>query len=429
MDQNLRNRNNNFPKSFLWGASVSAHQVEGGNINDWTEWELAHAKQFADDAKRSEGVTSTNDNIPNWETIKPNATDPNNYVSGRGVDHYNRFKEDFKLLKELNLSAFRFGIEWARVEPQEGKWDEEAIQHYHDYIDELRDLGIEPVLNLWHYTMPTWLAKKGGFEKRQNLQYWNRYVDRLATEFGKKLNYAITINEPNVYATFGYIIGLWPPNKKNFALACVVTWNQIKAHRKAYKILKHHNPQLQIGVAIQLANIQGKHPHNIFDEISTKIMRAWWNWFFLNRIRKHQDFVGFNYYFSDYYTGLMKRENPKVPLSDTGWYMEPEGLYPLLLRAWAHYKKPIIVTESGVADSQDQYRRWWLEESIVAMERAISEGVDLRGFFYWSLLDNFEWEKGWWPKFGLVAVDREHGMKRTIRPSAKWFAETIKRLQ
>ena len=157
-------------------------------------------------------------------------------------------------------------------------------------------------------------------------------------------------------------------------------------------------------------------------------MRYVWNWWFFNRIRNQQDFVGFNYYFTDYYY-YNRRDNPKVPSNDLGWYMEPEGLYPLILRAWAHYRKPIIITENGVADSDDTYRQWWLQETIVAMERAVSEGVEVRGYFHWSLLDNFEWAYGWWPKFGLIAVDRKQEMKRTIRPTAKWYAEKIRQLR
>jgi beta-glucosidase len=111
-----------------------------------------------------------------------------------------------------------------------------------------------------------------------------------------------------------------------------------------------------------------------------------------------------------------------------GWYMEPEGIYPLLLRAWAHYKKPILITENGLADMNDKNRRWWMEETIVAMEKAMSEGVKLIGYFHWSLLDNFEWTYGWWPKFGLIAVDRKNGMKRKPRPSTKWLASKIKEL-
>ena len=183
-----------------------------------------------------------------------------------------------------------------------------------------------------------------------------------------------------------------------------------------------------VGIAANLDNIQAKDPHDITDEISTKIMRYVWNWWFLRRIRKQQDFIGINYYLTDYYDGLFKHDNPSTPLNDLGWYMEPEGLYPLLLRAWSHYKKPIIVTENGVADAKDEYRRWWIEETIVAMERALSQGVKIIGYFHWSLLDNFEWATGWLPKFGLVEVDRENGMKRTVRPSAKWYAERITKL-
>ncbi|MDZ7786209.1 MAG: family 1 glycosylhydrolase, partial [Candidatus Saccharibacteria bacterium] len=161
-----------------------------------------------------------------------------------------------------------------------------------------------------------------------------------------------------------------------------------------------------------------------FDQFSTKYMRVFWNWWFLRRIRRHQDFVGINYYFTDYFKGFMNRENPEVPVSDLGWYMEPEGLYPLMLRTWVRYKKPIYVTENGLADAKDEYRRWWIEETIVAMERALSEGVDLRGYLHWSLLDNFEWKYGWWPQFGLIEVDRKT-MKRTVRPSAQWFAGRI----
>lgn len=207
-----------------------------------------------------------------------------------------------------------------------------------------------------------------------------------------------------------------------------VYWNLVRAHKSSTKILKKHNPRILVGIAAQLANIQAKRPHNLFDGMSTKIMRYFWDWWFLRRIRRYQDFIGINYYFTDYYTGLFKRQNPKIPLNDLGWYMEPEGLYPLLLRTWARYKKPIIVTENGVADSRDEYRRWWIEETILAMQRAMSEGVKVKGYFHWSLLDNFEWDKGWWPKFGLVEVDRARGMKRTVRPSATWFAQKIGQL-
>lgn len=411
-----------FPKHFFWGASVASHQVEGGNVNQWSEWELANAKVLAQTAHRRLSW------LPRWHSIKNRAEDPNNYVSGRGVDHFNRYEEDFDIAKQLNLNAFRFGIEWSRLEPEEGQWNEEAIAHYKKYISELRKRGLEPFLTIWHWTMPVWFTEKGGLKYRENIKYFERFVAKVADEFADDINYIITLNEPNVYAVFSYGVGYWPPEEKNWLVFGRVYYNLVVAHRRAYKILKAKKPSLQVGIAAQLANIQAKRPQSLFDEFSTKWMRYFWNWWFLRRIRRHQDFVGFNYYFTDYYTGMLKRKNPEVPKSDLGWYMEPEGIYPILLRIWAHYKKPIFITENGLADENDAYRRWWVEETIVAMERAISEGVDLRGYFHWSLLDNFEWAFGWWPKFGLVAVDREHGMKRTVRPSAKWLAARIKDL-
>ena len=408
-----------FPKHFFWGASTATHQVEGGNVNQWSVWELAHAKELAQTAHQRLSW------MPAWETVKDQAENPDNYVSGRGVDHYRRYKEDFDLLQDLNMNAFRFGIEWSRIEPEEGKINQEALNHYKQYIRELRKRRIEPFLNIWHWTFPVWFSDKGGFSKRANLVYFDRFVQLIADEFVDDLTYVLTINEPNVYSTFSYLSGEWPPQEKNLLSFISVYFNLAKAHRRAYKILKTRKPTLMIGVATNLANIQAKRPHNFFDQVSTKWMRYFWNWWFLRRIRNEQDFVGFNYYFTDYYTGLLGKFNPKVPLNDLGWYMEPEGLYPILQRTWVRYKKPIFITENGLADASDEYRRWWLEQSLVAMERALSEGVDVRGYFHWSLVDNFEWAFGWWPKFGLVEVDRDHNMKRKLRPSAKWFGETI----
>lgn len=408
-----------FPANFFWGASTASHQVEGGNHNDWTVWELAHAQELAQTAHQRQGW------LPGWEDIKKQAEKPENYVSGKGVRHYEMYKEDFKLAKKLNLNAFRFGIEWARLEPKEGKWDEKAVEHYRDYIRELRKNGLEPFLNIWHWTMPVWFMEKGGFAKRENLKYFDRFVQKIADEYADDLTYIITLNEPNVYASHAYGNGVRPPQERNIAKAVWVYWNLVSAHKRSYRILKHKNKSLMIGIAAQLANIQAKRPSNLIDTISTKFMRYVWNWWFLNRIRRQQDFVGFNYYFTDYYRNF-RRDNPEVPVNDLGWYMEPEGLYPLLLRAWKHYRKPVIVTENGVADEQDQYRQWWLEETIVAMEKALSEGVQVAGYLHWSLLDNFEWESGWWPKFGLISVNRQQGMLREVRPSAKWLAEEIK---
>ena len=412
-------RHTNFPKHFFWGGSTAAHQVEGNNHNQWTVWELAHAKEYAQTAHRR--LT----NLPNWDEIKDQAEEPDNYISGKGIDHYRRYKEDFELAKKLNFNAFRFTIEWSRLEPEQGKWDPAAFDHYKKYIAELRRQKLEPFLTLWHWTVPTWFHEKGGFENKENLKYFYAYVKKVSEELIEDVEYVITINEPNVDITFSYLVGLHPPGEKSLIKFAKVYRHMAMVHRKSYSILKTKKPSLQVGFSQQLANIQAKRPHNFFDQITTYWMRYFWNWSFIRRARRQVDFIGVNYYFSDYYSGIGRRHNPKVPLNDMGWYMEPEGIYPLLLRTWVKFKKPIYVTENGLADAKDQHRQWWIEETLVAMERALSEGVDLRGYFHWSLLDNFEWQDGWWPKFGLVAVDREKDMKRTIRPSAKWFAQVI----
>lgn len=412
-------RHTNFPKHFFWGASTAAHQVEGGNHNQWTVWELAHAKEYAQTAHQHLS------HLHYWEDIKDRAEEPENYVSGRGIEHYKRYKQDFSLAQQLNLNAFRFTIEWSRIEPEEGLWDDAEIQHYREYIAELRHRKMEPFMTLWHWTVPVWFAEKGGFEKKENIAYFERFVKKVSETLIDDVEYVITLNEPNVEATFAYLVQLHPPAERSLIKFAKVYWNLTRTHRRAYKVLKAKKPSLQVGMSMQLANIQAKRPHNYIDQTTTQWMRYFWNWWFLRRIRKHQDFIGMNYYFSDYYSGIGKRLNPKVPLNDMGWYMEPEGIYPLLVRTWARFKKPIFITENGLADENDQHRQWWIEQTLVAMERAISEGVDLRGYFHWSLFDNFEWQDGWWPKFGLIAVDRENGMKRTIRPSAQWYAELL----
>jgi beta-glucosidase len=419
---------NIFPKDFMWGASTASHQVEGNTYNQWTVWELQNARRLASSAHKNISW------MPAWEDVADQAERPENYISGVGIKHYELYKQDFKLLKDLNLNAFRFGIEWSRVEPEPGVWNAEALKHYKDYIEALLEQGTQPVLNLWHWTMPVWFTDKGAFEKRSNIKYFERFVEKICKELPiEKLKYVITINEPNVYASFGYGTGEWPPNKKNWLLFIKVYYNLSKAHKAAYKLLKKHKKSLQVGVASQLANIQPKRPHNVLDSLSTKWMRYFWNWWFLNRVDKYQDYVGFNYYFTDYYSfkqykgkknHLFHQDNPNLPKNDLGWYMEPEGLHAIIVRVWDHYKKPILITENGLADHKDEHREWWIQETIIALERALSEGIDVRGYFHWSLLDNFEWAYGWWPKFGLVHVDRKT-MKRTIRPSAKYFAEEI----
>jgi beta-glucosidase len=407
-----------FPDDFLWGASTSGHQVEGGNYDQWTVWELAHA------AKLAETAADRLRWLPEWMKIKDQAEKPENYVSGRGVEHRTMYKEDFALIKGLNLNCFRFGIEWSRIEPDRGVWDKKAIDYYHNYIAEMKKQGIEPILNLWHWTQPVWFDELGGFAHGDNVRHFERFVTKIAEEFGDQVKYILTLNEPNVYVLYPEFNGgvpvppqqpLWKRLRTFFAL--------VKAHKKAYAILKAHNPDLQISAAVQMAYNAPKKDNFISRTVAN--LSAWaFNHLFYDLVKKQVDFIGFNYYFTNYYNNF-KLDNPKSPVNDLGWYMEPASLAEVITRVWLRYRKPIMITENGVADGDDQYRQWWLRESMQAMMTAQKAGAELIGYLHWSLLDNFEWVYGWWPHFGLVKVDREHGMKRTPRPSAIWWAKQL----
>jgi beta-glucosidase len=390
--------------------------------NQWAMWESQHAEHLAATAEARLG------RLLNQDTIATQAKNSANYISANGVEHYQRYKADIALLGEMHMNAFRFGIEWSRVEPQPGEWDKAAIAHYLAYIAELKAAGVTPVLTLWHWTLPVWFANMGGFEKRTNLTYFDRYIQKIADLFGNELTYVITLNEPNVYAGSSYATGEWPPQKKQPLLALRVYYNLMLAHKQAYVILKQTKPSLQVGVAAQLFDTRPTAPRNVVNRAGVAIKLYAWNWWFLERIKHHQDFIGLNYYFTEYQDWLGHIKNPTVPVSDLGWYMEPAGIEDLLVQVSSRYKVPIIITENGLADSTDKHRTWWLKQTLVALEGALKRGVRLHGYLHWSLLDNFEWAYGWWPQFGLVHVDRKT-MKRTIRPSARWFAAKIKAYQ
>jgi beta-glucosidase len=410
-----------FPKDFLWGASTSSHQVEGGTNSQWDEWERLKAGKLPVQTQKLLG------RLDSWPDIQAQANDPDNYIAGDAVQHYLRYKEDFKLLTKLNMNAFRFSLEWSRIEPEQGKFDEAAIRHYREYILELKRLGIEPFMTLWHFTNPVWFEKKGGWERRENVHLFEQYVTRVADEFGDLVKFVSPLNEPNTYVTISYILGLWPPQKHKLFLAWKVYKHLIRAHEKAYIILKQHNPKVQVGTAMAMGNDL---PVSKFF-LSRLVAFVWqrlFNWWLLDTQRKTHDFIGLNYYLTNYYGWYGRFQNPPKPLNDLGWYMEPKAIGRLLKLVHFRYRKPIYVTENGLADREDAYRTWWIQETIIAMQDAIDEGVDLRGYMHWSLLDNFEWAFGWLAQFGLVHVDRKT-MERTLRPSAKWFGEQIKEMR
>lgn len=410
-----------FPKRFLWGAATSAHQVEGDTHNQWTMWELENAKSKAAQAKFQWG------DLPNWPLIEPEATQPDNYVSGKGTAHYKLFMEDFDLLKKMNMNAFRFGVEWSRIEPNEGAWSVEAITYYKAYVRELRRLGIEPMITLFHFTLPVWFAEKGGFEKRSNVRYFVRFAEKILSELGADVKYVITVNEPELYAYFGYYQGDWPPNLvgKRWKLWRVMN-NLARAHNQAAQAIHGMNRRYKVSIA---KNSIYYYPGDDawLSRRSAGVFQYFQDDYFLKKIVKHSDFIGVNFYFSNRVYGY-RVHNPDERMSDLGWDLSPEHIQFALERLHDKYKKPIIITENGLADRKDINRKWWLTKTLIGMQNAMANGVRLEGYFHWSLIDNFEWDKGKWPRFGLIEVNYQT-YKRTMRPSAEWFGRVIKKLR
>jgi beta-glucosidase len=273
-----------------------------------------------------------------------------------------------------------------------------------------------------------WFDDKGGFLKTGNIGYFLRFVTKFAEEFKDEIRFIITLNEPNVYCTYADINRVPVPPKAT-RLQLLATYRQlVKAHKFAYQILKDINPDFQIGIAQQIGNDQPKDSGKMIDKLIAGVSTYVWGLWFMDRIKRQMDFVGFNYYFTNYHTATGPK-NPATPLNDMGWYMEPSGISEVATKLWIRYHKPVMVTENGLADAEDQHRQWWLKETMLALIATRKAGVNLIGYMHWSLLDNFEWHNGWWPKFGLVHVDRENGMKRTPRPSARWWAAQLKNLR
>lgn len=405
-----------FPKHFLWGAASSAHQIEGNNHNQWSVWELQNAKILAETSKYQANY------LPKWDEIKQEATNPTNYVSGRGADHYKRYEEDFAILKKLNMNAWRFSIEWSRVEPEEGAWNAEAIEHYRTYLKKLKSAGVEPVVTLWHWTVPVWFEQKGGWTKRKNITYFLRFAEKVFDELGPHFRYVITLNEPEVYAAKSFLVGEWPPQQKSKLKAVVVLQNLIGAHKKTYKLAKNKGRKFLVSIAKNTAFHYGGDDAWL-SQITAKTARFIEDTFTLGQVRKHMDFIGLNYYFSNRYLGY-RQHNQDLKQNDLGWDMRPADIEKVLKYLADTYDLPIIITENGLADRDDEFRKWWISQTLAAMHRAIQSGVKLEGYLHWSLTDNFEWSSGFWPRFGLVGIDYKT-KKRYIRPSAIWFSKIL----
>lgn len=406
-----------FPRGFLWGAATSSHQVEGATFNDWSEWEKKHAERLAHE---SHGKFS---HLSNWEDIKPLAEDPANYISGAACDHYNRFREDFDIAKSLGHNAHRLSLEWSRIEPEKGVFDKEAIAHYREVIQSLRERGLEPFVTLWHWTNPVWLANMGGPANRRFAEHFENYARFVVRELGDLVTFWMTLNEPTSVIGSSYITGQWPPQKKSKLTALRVYHILAATHKRAYHAIREINPYAQVGFGNILHSYEPYHKHSFFDVLAINFAHFFTNRYMMVLTANHHDYLAVQYYFHNRFKFPRKVHLGDKPVSDLGWEIYPKGIYNVL-KEMSRYGLPIYITENGLADAKDEKRGDFITEHLEWIQHAIAEGVPVKGYFYWSLLDNFEWDKGFWPRFGLVHVDFIT-QKRTIRESARKYAEIV----
>ncbi len=384
-----------FPPGFLWGTATSAHQVEGNNYHsDWWAWEQTGRR--GEDKK-----------------------------SGVACNQWFLYLQDFQLSRELGHNAHRFSIEWAKVEPEEGQFDQAVLEHYGKVLESLAANKLVPFVTLHHFTNPAWFTAKGGWERRENIADYLRYVEKVVNFLGKQVIFWLTLNEPVIFATQGWVFAKWPPEKSFPLLAKKVLDNEIYAHNEAYKII-HASPsggaRVQVGVAQSYVRIVPR--YGLLDRWLAKFLDYAWNHYFLDRTQDHLDFIGINYY----QTNVVHRQakfpyyqiiNTDAETNDLGWEIKPVGLYEGLLQL-KKYGQPVYVTENGLADAKDEKRAKFIYDHLTAVSHALEDGVDVRGYFHWSLIDNFEWAEGFAPRFGLVEVDYKT-QKRTPRPSAFYY--------
>ncbi|HYF05415.1 MAG TPA: family 1 glycosylhydrolase [Patescibacteria group bacterium] len=420
---------------FFFGAATAAHQVEGNLHNNWTEWEQS-----------TERLTQ----------LKSQGKDPANFISGRGADHWRLYDQDFALAESLSHTAYRFSVEWSRLEPEEGKWDSEAFAHYHDMIVSMRNHGLEPFMTLWHWTLPLWVYNQGGVAWSGFPNAFARFAKKCAEEFD--LHYILTLNEPEVHAAATYAHGVHPPAKKDYVGYLKAYRNLPKAHNLAHTAIKSVAPSVQVGMATHQILFQA-YEGKLLNRILAWVGNYWWNNRMLGGMHKQLDFIGVNFYFRkelnfgstlhqphaschlhevDAREKDIRKKNPDIhtpypnlhtvdfpcPYSDLGWELYPHGLGEVVSNVWKRYSLPVIVTENGLADQRDKYRAWYITEAVDSLMQAQKSGVNIFGYLHWSLLDNFEWQDGYAPRFGLIEVDYST-LERKVRPSAYKYKKII----
>jgi beta-glucosidase len=385
-----------FPAGFVWGTATAAHQIEGGNWNnDWWAWEHAEGSPCAE-------------------------------PSGDACDSWHRWPDDVDLVAGLGLGSYRFSVEWSRIKPEEGEWSHAAVDHYRRLCAALRARGIDPVVTFHHFTTPRWVADRGGWADPGTADRFAAFCGRLAGELGGDaadgMARACTINEPNVVATVGYLLGFFPPGRTDAGLRRRVNDVFVDAHRAAVDAVRSSAPGVPVGLTLSMTEyvaVEG-------GEENTERMRDEMEDVFLDATGG-DDFLGVQTYSRMRIgpDGVLGAEDG-VPVLDMGYEYWPQSLEACLRYAWQRTggTVPLLVTENGIGTADDAQRLAYVHAALGGVLRALADGVDVRGYTYWSLLDNFEWAYGYRPRFGLVSVDRT-SFRRTPKASASWFAEVV----
>ncbi len=421
-----------FPTGFRWGTATAAHQVEGNNTNnDWFAWE------------QGEGHVQ------------------GGQKSGLACDWWNNAEADLECAAALGQNAHRLSVEWSRIEPNEGRWDTAALDRYRQMLKFMREHGLEPMVTLFHFATPLWLAERGGWENPAIIPLFERFAGKVVEALGEFCDLWCPVNEPMVYTFLGWLAGAprgdlnhrttFPPGKHDLDLAMQVAENILRGHGAAYHAIHRIQPAARVGGVHNLSYVQPLHPNSPLDRwvvgqrdrlVNQSGLEATLHGRLLRVIGSRQaleladtsDFIGLNYYnrvmltFDPSSPGtLFSRQvvPPGAEMGDLNYgEVYPEGLYHLLKRV-GRYGKPIYITENGLPDANDDRRPAFLVSHLRQVWKAINENVPVLGYYHWTLLDNFEWAEGWNLRFGLIEVNPDT-QERTLRRSGELYAEICK---
>jgi beta-glucosidase len=381
-----------FPDGFLWGTATAAHQVEGANWNnDWWAWEHA------------EGTACVE-------------------ASGDACDHYWRYPSDLDLLRDLGFRSYRFSLEWSRIEPEEGEWSLAQLDHYSRMLDACVERDLLPVVTFHHFTTPRWAVADGGWTNPVTAERFARFCERAVERLGDRIGMACTINEPNVVTTIGYLVGAFPPGRVQDLDGYVqATETLVAAHGRAFEALKAGPGDFPVGLTLSMSDWGAEPGHE--DKIA--------------EYRSHHEDVYLEAARGDDYFGVQAYSRTRVGADgvlgpEAGVEVLPMGYeyWPTAAEAAIRHAAeivdiPLYVTENGIGTDDDDQRVRYLRDSLEGVARTIADGLDVRGFFHWSLLDNFEWAFGYQMRFGLVGVDRST-QERTVKSSARWLSEVVR---